>query len=386
MPDNKWFPDPFAQERNKFLEWLRYMGILKGTTMLSSDYPPRQSSELYKYYVQWYQQGKPEVRPNPEYQTWLDTYGQLTQDAQTQLPSTQQGGGGQAQGEPNAPNIQEFGGYMFQWIANPEDPTQGMWDMIGPARDTGKMTEYQKSQVGFQEAQRQQEEVKNRQMQEYNQNQAAMQATATQGFNFNEMQRQWEQTTQIQNAQTYEEWRTKLLDELSGPSDWILRWQVANKENPFVVKGGGGYAGAGALGSEYGMSEAAATNTASRYMSNPSSSEFANLSGEAKQALGRVGVTAPQFPGAQSTTPPAPSWLQGFVPSQTAGQPISKQEVPTPSPQMWRTTPYSVQQGLVGYNTWSGNEPWVTTLQRMANMLPQEPTLGRRWAVPKQVA
>jgi hypothetical protein len=40
----------------------------------------------------------------------------------------------------------------------------------------------------------------------------------------------------LENQQTYEDWRQKLLAELTAPRDWITRWQVANTPNPYQVQ------------------------------------------------------------------------------------------------------------------------------------------------------
>lgn len=93
--------------------------------------------------------------------------------------------------------------------------------------------------------------------------------------------------------------------------------------------------------------------------------------------------TTPQYPSyaPDITPPPAPRWLPRFAPRQVAGQPITRQRIPTPSGQLWARTPWSERQGLGGYLEWAGYDPLQDILDRMQMMRPVTPPgiSGRRW-------
>lgn len=72
--------------------------------------------------------------------------------------------------------------------------------------------------------------------------------------------------------------------------------------------------------------------------------------------------------------PPAPYWLPRFAPGQVTGQPITRQQIPIPSAQQWRRTPWSVQQGLGSYTEWAGLTPLQDLLDYMNMMLPRTPS------------
>lgn len=88
------------------------------------------------------------------------------------------------------------------------------------------------------------------------------------------------------------------------------------------------------------------------------------------------------------TTPPAPPGLAQFVPSQVAGQPITRAPTATPSGQMWQATPWSTQEMLRGYTGWAGYRPMEDIMQHMWAMQPATPAgAGRqRWQPARQWA
>ena len=73
----------------------------------------------------------------------------------------------------------------------------------------------------------------------------------------------------------------------------------------------------------------------------------------------------------KATTPPAPSWLAQFVPSQAAGRPITKARIPTPSGQQLATMPWSQEMQLAGYAEWAGGRSWADILRHAAMMQPE---------------
>lgn len=136
------------------------------------------------------------------------------------------------------------------------------------------------------------------------------------------------------------------LAEHAGPADWITRWMYMHSPQGLVSPTGVPPTG---------------------YSRGLTASELASM---------------PQ-------TPPAPAWLQRFVPGTIAGQPIQKLPVTTPSGQQWSRTPWSVKEGLRGYAEWAGYRPYEDIVGHMAMMQPQTPRGAgsqswrpiRQWAV-----
>lgn len=86
----------------------------------------------------------------------------------------------------------------------------------------------------------------------------------------------------------------------------------------------------------------------------------------------------------QPATPLATMSLAGLVPGLTAGQPITKQAIETPSQQTWAKTPLSEREKWAGYSDWAGGTPYRDVLQQMGTMSSQAPSLGRRWQPARQ--
>jgi len=175
-------------------------------------------------------------------------------------------------------------------------------------------------------------------------------------------QRLWESQQQAELAQ------------MTAPSDWITRWiqtkglQEQTEASRLKRKATGVEARLGdvfqtATPSEFEQLERRAMDLWSDYES-------------ARARVGDVGA------------PPAPEWLAKFVPSQTAGQPITKQATQTPSGQQWISTPWSQREGLRGYTEWSGGKGYQDILNEMAMMAPSTPSgAGRtQWSPAKQRA
>lgn len=69
------------------------------------------------------------------------------------------------------------------------------------------------------------------------------------------------------------------------------------------------------------------------------------------------------------TTPP---WLTQFT-GLTAGEPLKKAEITTPSGQMWARTSPSVRAGLGGFAEWQGGRTLEDIVQHMQSMAPRAP-------------
>ncbi len=87
------------------------------------------------------------------------------------------------------------------------------------------------------------------------------------------------------------------------------------------------------------------------------------------------------------TTPPTPEWLAPLAPWLTAGQPITRGQMPTPSGQQWQTLSPSTLAGLRGFTQWKGAGRSFADIQaEMQQMQPEAPWGGRgRWRTARQV-
>lgn len=97
----------------------------------------------------------------------------------------------------------------------------------------------------------------------------------------------------------------------------------------------------------------------------------------------RGGRPSPQPTG----PPPTPEWLPQFAPWLTAGQPIERGQMPTPSGQMWGQRLPSELAGLRGFTKWGGaGRTYEDIYAHMLQMQPQAPWGGRgRWPAARQV-
>jgi len=110
---------------------------------------------------------------------------------------------------------------------------------------------------------------------------------------------------------------------------------------------------------------------------------------EAETQFAMSGTWSGEAPGGgtirQPTTPPAPAGLSKFATGQVTGQPITKEQVTTPSPQMWSKAPWLQREQLRGYMGWTG-QPYRGMLEQMSAMMPQAPrgTARKRWQPTRQ--
>lgn len=216
------------------------------------------------------------------------------------------------------------------------------------------------------------------------------------------------------SAGAFESARQSILGSLSSPSDWIKRWEVQNAPNPYTPKP---QSQLEQKQSELSNTETRANmfdqmaNEAEKLVTQLSSNQdygagtpneatvltqarndITNYRNAAQAERARAGIfqtdvtylqgqpqpemSAPGRPG----NAPTPGWLPMFAPGQRAGQPITRENVATPSAQQWSSTPWSVQQGLSGYLDWAGYRPMADVLGNMAQMLPNSPGGGSRWS------
>lgn len=216
-------------------------------------------------------------------------------------------------------------------------------------------------------------------------------------------------------AGAYESARQSILASLSSPSDWIKRWDVQNAPNPYTPQSQSPL--------EASQSQVENTNTRANmfdqmansaeqmvttlandpnYGAGPNSngeatvltqarSDVVNYRNAAQLERGKLGAyqadvtylqgqPQPEPSAPMGGNAPAPSWLPAFAPGQRAGQPISRENIATPSAQQWTATPWSAQQGLSGYLDWAGYRPMADILGNMAQMLPNSPGGGARWS------
>jgi hypothetical protein len=221
-------------------------------------------------------------------------------------------------------------------------------------------------------------------------------------------------------ARAFEEWRQRLLGELDPDRDWIKIEELERKPNPYVqppteeteldIARQRFHTAERALGmlgqtqegwwapareniletartyaqraKELKEAQEAQQYTAKAldYIANPE--KYEDLSLKERQSLTAVGLEAAGMPPepAKPTTPPAPKWLPRFVPSQKAGEPVTKaKRLITPSLQAWGRLPYTQRQKMAGYVEWSG-QSYRDMLERMAMMRPVTPRVAPRWA------
>ncbi len=92
-------------------------------------------------------------------------------------------------------------------------------------------------------------------------------------------------------------------------------------------------------------------------------------------------------PISRPTAPPTPEWLPQFAPWLTAGQPISRGQLPTPSGQLLSRTPPSVLAGLKGFTQWKGaGRSLEDILAHAQQMQPRRPWGGQGiWGAARQI-
>lgn len=191
-----------------------------------------------------------------------------------------------------------------------------------------------------------------------------------------------------QAALDWESSRQAILGQLTGPADWIRRWELTHAPNPFArqpdettygVDRETGFPQAMHTISPYAGEEWYRNKAGETMIVDPESLTDTDLQMIESGDWTRV------RPGRKITPPtaPAPKWLPGFVPSQTAGQPITKARTQTPSAQQWGRTPWSVKEGLRGYTEYAGFRPFEDILGQMEQMRPT-PSPAGAWRPARQ--
>lgn len=160
----------------------------------------------------------------------------------------------------------------------------------------------------------------------------------------------------------------RLLTQLTGPADWIKRWQTMQASNPFreeLKQLKIGELRGRVKGLERQFPTEAQERPAPGMIFEPGiGKELWKTRGRIEKLERKEGRPEP---------PPAPEWLSQFVPSQIAGQPITRAPMATPSGQLWGKTPPSVLAGLGGYAEWAGHRPLEDIYAHMMEMLPEAP-------------
>lgn len=222
------------------------------------------------------------------------------------------------------------------------------------------------------------------------------------------LQRESEWSMQQQPDETYQQYRQRLLGELAGPGDWIKRWQVAYGGWPSrqpsalqeqATRGSWEIRQARDLATqkrEAAIEAFAADEPERGRRLRQEATELTKLQRETEQAyepaiqeqrgIAQRGMETGIWPevSRQPSAPRAPAWLPQFAPGQTAGQAITKQWVPTPSPQTWAKTPWSIREGLRGFTEWSApaSRAYRDILEHMQVQIPSAPKGARgiqRW-------
>jgi len=189
--------------------------------------------------------------------------------------------------------------------------------------------------------------------------------------------------------------RIEALEGLDSPRAWIKRWEIENMPNPYEPLEPQGEPGmfAQEFAEEHGIPVQEAARLGGGFVAGGGGmlkeGELAQLQAMdlgTRQALEWVGAEtiggSPDAP--RPTSLDAPAWLINFVPGLTAGQPITKQALPTPSGQLWMKTPESQRQMYAGYADWAGGTPFEDLMSRAAMMAPKPTTLPSRWTPSRQ--
>jgi len=224
----------------------------------------------------------------------------------------------------------------------------------------------------------------------------------------------------IRKQNEFETMREQLLGEFTAPRDWIQRWIVQNRDNPYTVRPDiRTYTAQGTaamesdsarqesqywrgildrydenpqgIGNALGLTnEGILANIAdadARASSLTTQSQTYPASGSPGSAMSYYNPTgedmerwqAEATPVRKPATPPTPDWLHAFVPG--LGANISRQTVPTPSGQQLTGLPWSQAEGLAGYADWAGGRPWRDILDEAAMMQTRTPrgAGGTKW-------
>ena len=207
-----------------------------------------------------------------------------------------------------------------------------------------------------------------------------------------------EQISRAKQAQQQTQWelqRQQMLGQLNEPQDWIKRWMLEQRRNPYKPRIPNpeenvrnikaqittlGERGPEAMGQwPYFLQEV-------RQGESPTSSEIvnatiaqreafesqkANLQRQLAQEQDVLSTWAGPETRARPKTPPTPPWLAQWYPQQLeVGQPIRNLPIATPSMQWWQQQPESARQGWLGFAEYSGGIP-MDILSEMQRQLTQ---------------
>lgn len=198
-----------------------------------------------------------------------------------------------------------------------------------------------------------------------------------------------------QNELTWEAARQSILSELTGPRDWITRWQAQQARNPWIppTKEETEEQELRREARRVGESVARLERLAESYPEQKWIRPAAEAERKAKYALEDELKEVSRPPGikrgekprvAEPTGPPAPAWLGQFSPEAQAGQPISPlMRVETPSGQTFSRTPYSQREGLAGFTEYTGGS-YPDLLSQMAMMQTETPRIPYQWSPTRQ--
>ena len=212
-------------------------------------------------------------------------------------------------------------------------------------------------------------------------------------FQAQQTYRQWQmqQTPANEKALKQRLWEAEQLTKLAGPADWIKRWELIQGRQRRQEK----------AGLERGITRAeemierapevplrGIPRQEGEVTTQTGATPTPNLAKKIEKLSRQLEAVELEADGEGrgATGPPAPSWLPQFVPSQTAGQPITRAPIRTPSGQQWMRTPPSELAGLKGYTEWAGYRPLGDIYAHMEMMQPQAPAGGgmRRWRPAQQ--
>tara|TARA_Y100000310_G_scaffold144390_1_gene143633 strand:+ start:6835 stop:8061 length:1227 start_codon:yes stop_codon:yes gene_type:complete len=209
---------------------------------------------------------------------------------------------------------------------------------------------------------------------------------AQQQFGLQREEFEWQkQQAQQKIAQSYEDWRRRLLGELTGPEDWITRWQVEQTPEKYPWE-----PAPRTEFPEIDLLETAIAQKISSAGGRPEDlDELEHLISMERQLEGwkqeeiesqKIAAAWPEQPtigqiaaGAKTKAPPAPAWFPEYAPGQVAGRAITKESIPTPSGQQLTRLPPSQAAGLGGYVEWAGGRPWQDILAHAEIMQPEMP-------------
>jgi hypothetical protein len=169
----------------------------------------------------------------------------------------------------------------------------------------------------------------------------------------------------------FEKAREQALESYSSPSQWIKKWEIQHTKNPYYeTRISGGETAVSPSGSAYGE------------QGGEWGEKFYAKGGASEVGMGQRELESQPWY-SKYKTPETPAWLSKYT-GQKAGTPIEKtRKAITPSPQSWRGLSWPQQQKLGGYVSWTGGSP-TDYLERMWQMQPKKPSLGRRWQPTKQ--